>query len=78
MGGAAPQSAPPAGSGDPTVEDVARDLNQARDMGELETVWRRRTTAPFRPQLQPLLDQRKAALAPTAPQPASPGGYDGV
>jgi len=45
--------------------DAARDLiEQAPDMDALGAVWKRKTMAPFRAELQGALDKRKGELAP--------------
>lgn len=80
-----------AGQAELTV-DEARDLVvNAGSVGELERVWKRRDMAPWREQLQPLLNDRKADLSPKPeeqptderrqPEPesrgaADPGGID--
>ena len=65
MGGAAPNAPIPGGSGEElTLDQVRAAIGDAHDLRELETVWKRRTTAPFRGQLQNLLEQRKTELTP--------------
>lgn len=52
-------------SADSLTLDAARDLiEQAPDMDSLGAVWKRKTMAPFREELQAALDKRKAELAP--------------
>ena len=54
-------------SADSLTLDAARDLiEQAPDMDSLGAVWKRKTMAPFREELQAALDKRKAELAPPA------------
>lgn len=52
-------------SADALTLDAARDLiEQAPDMDALGAVWKRKTMAPFRAELQDALDKRKGELAP--------------
>ena len=52
-------------SADSLTLEAARDLiEQAPDMDALGAVWKRRTMAPFRAELQDTLDKRKGELAP--------------
>jgi len=61
-----------AASADALTIDAARDLLEgAEDLDALRAVWSRRAMAPFRGELQALLDERKAALAPAEPEEES-------
>lgn len=52
-------------SPDALTIDAARDLVEgAPDLDALRAVWSRKAMAPFRAELQALLDERKAALTP--------------
>jgi len=59
-------------SPDALTLDAARDLVEgAPDLDALRAVWSRKAMAPFRAELQGLLDERKAALAPPADEPTN-------
>ena len=62
---------PVAGDADFTIDDAEADLREAATLDALSVAWRRKAMAPFRAQLQSVLDERKAALQPT--DAASPG-----
>lgn len=58
-------------SPDALTIDAARELVEgALDLDALRAVWSRKAMAPFRAELQTLLDERKAALAPPTDEPA--------
>lgn len=65
-----------------TIDEARDALEAARDLQALESLWRNKSMAPFREQLQADLERRKAELATTGePQPETTnetGGYDGV
>lgn len=57
-------------SPDALTIDAARELVEgAPDLDALRSVWSRKAMAPFRAELQTLLDDRKAALAPPTGEP---------
>lgn len=57
-------------SPDALTLDAARELVEgAPDLDALRAVWSRKAMAPFRAELQTLLDERKAALAPPTDEP---------
>lgn len=59
-------------SADALTIDVATDLLKgAGDLDELRAIWSRKAMAPFRSELQALLDERKAALTPAEPEDES-------
>lgn len=59
-------------SADALTIDAARELLEgAEDLDTLRAVWSRKAMAPFRSELQPLLDERKAALTPAEPEDES-------
>lgn len=61
-----------------TLDQARADLASAADLDALRTTWARKAMGPFRDQLQPELEARKAELAPTRqPEPAG-SDYDGV
>jgi len=47
-----------------TLAMANADLDNAADLAELETVWKRKIMAPLRASLRHVLDERKAALTP--------------
>lgn len=54
-------------SADALTLDAARELvESAADLDALRAVWSRKSMAPFRAELQAVLDDRKAALTPAA------------
>lgn len=54
-------------SADALTLDAARELvESAADLDALRAVWSRKSMAPFRAELQAVLDDRKAALTPVA------------
>jgi len=61
-------NAPAAGNGaaqtaELTVDQARADIAAAPDLASLETVWRRKSMAPFRDELKDALDAQKAALS---------------
>jgi hypothetical protein len=77
MGGAVSETpTPPTGAGDITIEEARADIRAAASLEGLRATWSRKAMAPYRDELQALLDERKAELTP---QPEPQGtDYDGV